>query len=151
MAPRGRPPVPTEVKRRRGTARPDRVPAAGNVIALPGADGIPSVPEGISHAARLFWERAWDAGVIWLSPVSDIDTVEQACRLFDGVTVARERYMATREPADARAWVALSAELRSTLSALGFDPTARARLGVAEVKAASAIDKLIERRQDRGI
>ena len=148
---RGRKPKPTELKRRLGNPGKRALAAAENVIPLRPAADLPPYPDGLSIEARRLWERAWDAGIIWLSPISDIDSVEQACRLLDGVTAARERYFATREPADARAWVGLNAELRSALSSLGFDPTARTRLGVAEVKAASAIDKLIERRGKRGL
>jgi hypothetical protein len=36
-----------------------------------------------------------------------------------------------------------------SLSSLGFDPTSRSRLGVAEVKAISAIDKLLAKREAR--
>ena len=147
---RGRKPKPTELKRRLGNPGKRALVVSGNVIPLRPAIELPPYPDGLSIEARRLWQRAWDAGIIWLSPISDIDSVEQACRLLDGVTAARERYLATREPADARAWVALNGELRSALAALGFDPTARSRLGVAEVKAASAIDKLIERRRERG-
>ena len=40
----------------------------------------------------------------------------------------------------------LNKEISEWLSLLGFDPSARARLGLAEVKAASALEKLQAKR-----
>lgn len=120
------------------------------MIALPAAESVPDYPDGLETEGRLLWERLWKAAAIWLSPATDIATVQMACELADGVAIARRKYLATHDSPDARAWVQINAEFRATLSALGFDPTARARLGVAEVKAASKLDELIERRQRRG-
>jgi hypothetical protein len=43
--------------------------------------------------------------------------------------------------------VALSKSLTEALSAIGFNPTARARLGVAEVRRQSALEALLEQRR----
>lgn len=146
---RGRPPVPAEVKRRRGTARADRMPAESQVIALPMADGVPDCPADFGLDARRLWERAWNAAITWLSPASDMEAVEQACRIADNLAMARERYKATRDPSDGRMVVQFSKAMTDALSALGFDPTSRSRLGVAEVKRASALEQLIAKRQAR--
>jgi hypothetical protein len=53
----------------------------------------------------------------------------------------------TRQPEYARAFVAISKELGAALGVLGFDPSARSRLGVAEVRAASTLDKLLMQRK----
>ena len=47
---------------------------------------------------------------------------------------------------DLRALVAVQKSLSDALSTLGFDPTARSRLGLAEVKRASKLDELRARR-----
>lgn len=138
------------MKRRLGNPGKRALPAPSNVIALPAADGVPDYPDGLEAEGRLLWERLWKAAAIWLSPATDIATVQMACELADGVGIARRKYLATHDAPDARAWVQINSEFRATLSALGFDPTARARLGVAEVKAASRLDQLIERHQRRG-
>jgi 5-methylthioribose kinase len=57
--------------------------------------------------------------------------------------------MATTEPADAKAYVAINKAYTDALTSLGFDPISRSRLGVAEVRAATSIDKLLERRENR--
>jgi hypothetical protein len=68
----------------------------------------------------------------------------------DDLAVARRRYRATSNPKDAAALAALGKRFDLALSVLGFNPTARSRLGVAEVKRASALDKLLERRHGAG-
>jgi phage terminase small subunit len=100
-------------------------------------------------AGQRLWNRAWNAALTWIAPGTDAEQIEEAARLADDVAAARQRYRATTDPADARALVAVSKQLTEALSALGFNPTARARLGVAEVKRASALDQLLERRKKR--
>lgn len=154
MARTGRPPKPLEQKRRTGrTSTTDSggrpLPKSADVITLPMADGVPECPEDFGLAARKLWERAWQAGITWISPLTDTEAVEQACRVADDLEVARIRYRATRDPGDGRMVVQFTKALTDALSVLGFDPTSRSRLGVAEVKRASALDELIARRAGR--
>jgi phage terminase small subunit len=150
----GRPPKPLEQKRRTGRS-PGRdtggrkLPDPGNVVALPPATGIPPYPADLGLAGRKLWDRAWAAAITWLSPDSDGEQVEEACRLADDLAAARTRYRATTDPGDLRALVSASKQFTDALSALGFNPTARARLGVAEVKRVSALEELVAKRQKR--
>jgi phage terminase small subunit len=150
----GRPPKPLEQKRRTGRS-PGRdtggrkLPDPGNVIALPPADGVPVYPADLGLDGQRLWDRAWGAAITWLSPASDTDGVEQAARLADDAAAARKRYRATTDPADARALVAVAKQLQEALSSLGFNPVARSRLGVAEVKRVSALEELVAKRQRR--
>jgi hypothetical protein len=77
-----------------------------------------------------------------------MQAAEDACRAADDVAAARRRYRATTDPKDAAALVALGKQLSVALSDLGFNPTARSRLGVAEVTRVSKLDAL--RRQSGG-
>jgi hypothetical protein len=113
------------------------------------AKEIPPAPENLGESGKKLWDRAWGIAVTWLSPVSDIETIENAARLADATEAARVRYMATTEPADAKAYVAINKAYTDALTSLGFDPISRSRLGVAEVRAATSIDKLLERRENR--
>jgi hypothetical protein len=142
---RGRPPVPTEVKRRRGTARPDRVPDEATVVHLPMAEGVPEPSVELGLEGKRLWERVWNTAITWISPHSDMTAVEQACLLADDVAVARKRYQATSDPADARALRTLGDALGVALSDLGFNPTARTKLGVAEVTRVSKLEALKQR------
>lgn len=149
MTARGRPPKPTEVKRRAGNPGKRPLPAESNVVALAPARGVPEPPVTLGADGMRLWERAWHEAIVWLSPQTDMDQVVEACRLVDDLEIARVRYRATREPSDGRIVTQLSKSMTEALSALGFNPTARARLGVAEVKRQSALEALLERRAAR--
>jgi phage terminase small subunit len=150
----GRPPKPLEQKRMTGRhpgvdSGGRKLPEVASVTALPMADGVPDPPADLLLDGRRLWERAWGAAITWLSPDSDMEAVENACRLADDLAVARRRYRATSDPTDGRVVVQLAKSVSDALSVLGFDPTARSRLGVAEVKRASALEQLIATRQAR--
>jgi phage terminase small subunit len=150
MARTGRPPKPIEQLKRQGTYRPDRHGSALEVVTvLPMAPGTPDAPTELGDAGRELWSRAWGAAITWLSPDSDMAEVVEACQLADDLAVARRRYRATTDPADGRMVATLSKSLTEALSALGFTPVARSRLGVAEVKRVSALENLISQRQAR--
>ncbi len=117
--------------------------------ALAMAREIPPTPAYLQAEGAKLWERAWAYAITWLSPDSDMQAVEAACRLADANVAAQNKFMATLEAADARAFTAVNKAFRESLAALGFDPTSRSRLGVAEVQKASALDELIARREKR--
>lgn len=150
----GRPPAPIEHHRRTGRAggtkkadgRP--LPIAGTVVALPMAEGIPPLPVEIESDGAELWKRIWQQGITWISPQSDMAAAVEACQVADDLAVARRRYRATSAPKDAAALATLGKRFDAALSVLGFNPTARARLGVAEVKRVSALDKLLDRRRN---
>lgn len=154
--PRGRPPAPIEHHRRVGRAggrkkadgRP--LPVLAEVVVLPQAENMPDLPDGLAEDGHGLWRRIWQDGITWISAQTDIAQAEEACRALDDVQAARRRYRATTDPSDARALVALGKRLDEALSALGFTPTARSRLGVAEVRRVSALDELIAKRGARG-
>ena len=153
MTVRGRPPKPLEIKRRTGRTpgtdsggRP--LPALADVVHLPQADGMPDFPADLDQAGQDLWRRIWQEGITWISPKSDMQAAEEACRAADDVAAARRRYRATTDPKDAAALVSLGKRLDDALSMLGFNPTARSRLGVAEVTRVSKLDAL--RRKNSG-
>lgn len=152
----GRPPSPIEHHRRvgraGGTKKADGRPISvvGEVVALRQADGVPDLPAGIGSDGADLWRQIWAEGLTWISPTSDMAAAVEACMAADDLAVARRRYRATSDPKDAAALAALGKRYDLALSVLGFNPTARSRLGVAEVKRASALDKLLERRHGAG-
>jgi len=150
MARTGRPPKPIEIKRRTGNPGKRPLPVLAEVVALPMADGIPDLPVDLHGAGAELWRQIWQDGLTWISPKTDAAAAEEACRIADDLAVARRRYRATSDPADARALATMGKRFDEALSVLGFNPTARSRLGVAEVKRASALDKLLERRHGTG-
>ena len=145
----GRPAKPTELKRLMGNLGHRDLPDLNNITHLPMAHTPPTPPDNLGEQGLKIWDRTWSMAITWISPASDIDAVVNVARLADATETARVRYMATSEPADAKAYVAINKAYTDALSSIGFDPIARSRLGVAEVRAATSIDKLLERRQNR--
>jgi len=145
----GRPPKPNELKRKTGNPGKRALPNLKVVQAIPMAASTPDAPDYLGDDGVKLWNQLWDEAISWLKPVSDMTAIENAAMLADDLRIARDRYRATREPADGRVLIQINKSFVDALSSLGFDPTSRSRLGVAEVKAMSAIDKLLEKRQAR--
>ena len=149
-----RPPKPAEVKR--ATGRTPGHDSGGRplkelsvVTPLPMAEFKPDYPGMLGDEGKKFWDRIWDSAIAWISPHSDMNAVENACRLADAVHLARTKYMATLESSDARAYIQINDAFTKAIASLGFDPVSRSRLGVAEVQKISALDQLLAKRQSR--
>jgi len=147
--PAGRPPKPAELKRITGNPGKRPLPDLAVITTLPMAHTTPEPPADLGKDGVALWNAAWGEAISWLSPTSDAHAIENAARLADDVASARQKYRATLEPADGRLLVHLNKAFVDSLSSLGFDPTSRSRLGVAEVKKISAIDKLLAKREAR--
>ena len=145
----GRPPKPAELKRITGNPGKRKLPELSVITTLPMAHKIPDAPASLSEDGLALWNQAWGVAITWLSPQSDFRAIENAAMLADDLAAVRKKYRATLDPADGRLLVHINKAFVDSLSSLGFDPTSRSRLGVAEVKAISAIDKLLEKRQNR--
>jgi hypothetical protein len=143
------PRTPNELHRRRGTFRPDRHGSAP-VVLLPASDGAPEPPRPLGPEGRRLWARVWEAGRSWLAP-SDLDLVLLLCETMDERVVLRLHVLRAGDDFDWRDRVALrhlDEQVESLLSALALTPSDRSRLGVAEVRRASALDDLLARRDD---
>lgn len=156
---RGRPPKPTEVHRRNGN--PSRKFLPEPVAVLPALEGVPPVPAELEATGTRFWTDAWTLGRVWLT-AQDYSLMLQAAKLFDEI----DRFQAevdefgilVEEPIlyrgddtgfyDLKANPAIAAkracevQLGRDLSDLGITPTARARLGLVQVKAQTKLQEL---------
>lgn len=141
MAPVGRPPVPTEVKRKRGTARKDRTPNLTNLAVVPAAQVDPVDLDPVDTIASVL-----EAGRAWLA-ASDTLALALLRESIEERAVLRALVMQTQSTDARKALRDLDKQIIGQLSLLGFDPAARSRLGLAEVKAATTLEKL---RKSRG-
>ena len=124
---RGRPPKPVELKRRLGNPGKRALPLpAGHVDPL-AADGW-----GLSPGEAL--GRVMDEGVPWLAE-TDAPTVSL-------LGEALELHERARTSGSLRDLILVQRHVAALLSQLGFDPIARARLGLAEVRAESKLEDL---------
>lgn len=137
MAPVGRPPKPIEQHKRTGTFNATRH-KRGALAAVAAVDEAPHE----KSPADLFTE-IMDAGSAWFARTDGIqlsmlrESLEERARLVPVAESSTEARKQLRE---------LNREIADWLTALGFNPTARARLGLAEVKAASTLEKLQAKR-----
>lgn len=114
---------------------------------------IPPAPRGLKPHGKREWVKIWDNGP-WLNPNQDYPWVEQICRAYDDIDIFRRRIEADGliQTGYAGQVVAhpLIAEIRKCeetirkcLSILGYSPSDRARLGMAEVRRQAALQDYI--------
>lgn len=149
MSPAGRPAKPIEQKRLLGNPGRRPLPAEESLIVLEPADGIPEPPRPLLQAGTDLWERVWSAGSNWISPKTDIEVLLMTCEMVDERWNLRIKVMQSNNMQMARRLDNLTRLIVSNLSLLGFTPSDRSRLGVAEVRAKSALEELMERRANR--
>lgn len=148
MATRGRPVMPIEQKRLKGTLRPSRVPSGSALIGSVSPVQAPECPEGLSPSGQEFWALAW--GTAWISQTTDLVLVRMACEGLSERDTLRE--LVISEPQNFRARTSLrelDKQLISQLALLGFSPSDRARLGLTEVKKESKLEDLMRRKAER--
>ena len=143
----GRKTIPSEIKRQRGTLRPDRLPAI-DLIASNGNRDIPNQPEGIGEVGVEFWNMAWQSA--WLNTKSDYSIVLITAQAFD----EREEVRAAlaESPGDRSLRTSLrelDKQIISGLALIGFTPSDRSRLGIAEVKKESKLEELLRLKAEK--
>ncbi len=154
--PAGRPRTPTERKRLTGNPGKRALPDKTNVVALPPVED--DAPQQLGPAGRAVWELVTEQ-CKWLAE-SDRPTLVMLCEKFD----RRQDFMVRLESTDPVLFTdkgyayanplvgmlsTLETELARLLGALGLTPSDRARLGVAEVKRQTNLEKLLQRKQER--
>jgi len=133
--------------KRRGTFRKGRHGAIANVIPLGSAisPDVPPTPDELGSAGAENWILLWSK---WPA-LRDLDyeLVLDYCRASDDHQIARRRYQATSEPADARAVEATSRVKAKWLVLLGVSPRDRVAMGLVIAEGASKLDSLRRRQK----
>lgn len=142
MSGRGRPAKPIEQKRKLGNPGRRPLPDQNELEVLEPADGIPEPPRPLLEPGKKLWERVWGAGIGWISPVSDIELLLMTCEMVDERWNLRIKVMQTDNMQMARRLDNLSRIIAANLSLLGFSPSDRSRLGLAEVARRSRLVEL---------
>ena len=143
MSPMGRPPKPIEQKRLLGNPGKRPLPQEGSLVLLPSMYEVPEPPRPImTEAAKALWERTWTMGQTWLSPQTDIELLLMTCEMVDERWNLRIKVLQDNRPEERKGLRDLEKQLISNLSLLGFTPTDRSRLGLAEVKKVSKLEAL---------
>lgn len=148
MTQRGRPPVPIEVKRKTGNPGKRKLPDPMEVELLPQAESIPEPSRPLLKPGRRLWDDVWEAGIQWISPTTDLEILLMTCELVDERWNLRIKVMSTDNMQMARRLDSLTNQITRNLSLLGFTPSDRTRLGVAEVRKASKIQEIMKMRDE---
>ena len=145
MANMGRPPKPIEQKRALGNPGKRPLPQEGSLVLLPSMYEVPEPPRPlVTEAAKALWNRTWTMGQTWLSPQTDIELLLMTCEMVDERWNLRIKVLQDNRPEERKGLRDLERQLIANLSLLGFTPTDRSRLGVAEVKKISKLEALRE-------
>jgi len=92
----------------------------------------------------------FEVGGLWISQRTDIHLLQMVCELLDRRELLREAFLI--DPTERKVNMSLLETeklIQSSLSLLGFTPSDRARLGLAEVKKESRLDEMLARRAAR--
>lgn len=144
--PAGRPAKPVEQKRKLGNPGKRKLPDETSITMIPAAEHRPEPPRPLLKYGQELWDRVWDAGTNWISPSTDIELLTMTCELIDERWNLRVKVMQNDDPKMRRGLRELDRQIVSNLSLLGFSPSDRSRLGLAEVKAKSKLEELLARR-----
>jgi hypothetical protein len=142
------PPKPVEVKRR--TGNPGKGPLPKESLSLVPIKDTPVPTRQLFEAGQELWNRVWSMGQIWISPQTDIELLLMTCELIDErVRLRTEVWNGSGDWHDRKALRELEKNIVNNLSLLGFTPTDRSRMGVAEVKAKSKLEELRNKRDEK--
>ena len=144
--PAGRPSKPIEQKRLLGNPGKRALPNEDSVILLARAEQTPEPTRPLLKYGQELWDRIWGMGATWVSDKTDIELLMMTCEMIDERWNLRVKVMQTDDPRLRRGLRELDRQIVSNLSLLGFTPSDRARLGVAEIKAKTKLEELMERR-----
>ena len=152
----GRPPKPTELKRAQGNPGKQKLPKLANVVPLPQVTS--KAPDHLSERQQKLWSDL-RSHAIWIAD-TDQPMLQLLCEKLD----RRNELIAKLENSDEILYTdkgyayanplvgmlsTIETEITKLFSLLGLTPTDRTKLGVAEVKARSVLDDLIEKRANK--
>jgi hypothetical protein len=148
MASRGRPPKPIEQKRLIGNPGKRPLPETSNLILLPAVNEVPQPSRKLFEYGQELWDRVWTMGHTWLSYSTDLDLLLIVCEQLDERAKLRTLVWNNGRTDERKALRQLEKQIVENLSLLGFTPTDRSRLGIAEVKKLSKLEALREKYQE---
>jgi hypothetical protein len=146
--PNGRPPKPIEQKRLLGNPGKRALPNQSEIILLSQNDALPEPTRPLLKYGQELWDRIWGMGATWVSDKTDLELLMMTCEMVDERWNLRVKVMQSDDHRLRRGLRELDRQIVSNLSLLGFTPSDRARLGVAEIKARSKLQELMAEGND---
>ncbi len=120
-----------------------------NAIAIAMVTEKPEPSRPLLKYGQELWDKVWDLGATWISPNTDSELLLMTCEMIDERWNLRVKVMQTDDHRLRRGLRELDKQIISNLSLLGFSPADRSKLGVAEVKAISKLEELMQRKEKR--
>jgi Phage terminase, small subunit len=142
------PPKPLEQKRLLGNPGGRPLPKEGSILQIQGGRVDPIRP--LDWAGQQMWDSVFSAGELWVSSRTDVQLLQMVCEQLDR-KVRLEAWI-VEHPDEWHMFKQLNDLERlitSNLSLLGFTPSDRTRLGLAEVKRQSKLEALIAKRDEK--
>jgi hypothetical protein len=137
------PAKPVERKRKSGNPGKRPLPKLSSVTALPAAESVPEPLRDLGAEGSKMWHRIWTAGASWLSVSTDVELVQLLCESMDERMFLRSIVLTGEgEWRDRVALRNIEDQIHRWLSVLGWNPSERGKLGVAEVRSMSALERL---------
>ena len=137
------PPKPLEVRLKEGN--PGKRPLPHLVAVGSAPVRVPAAPSSLKQSGKRTWKLMWENGRAWLGPSDEI-VVRLACEQVDELVSLRRAAAQVKKPELRLRYhrVVQEAEraLLQSLSALGFTPTARAKLGLVVAQATESQTRL---------
>ena len=147
--PAGRPTKPIEQKRLIGNPGKRPLPEQSAIMLIPGATHTPEPARPLLKYGQELWDRVWESGINWISPNTDLEILLMTCEMIDERWNLRVRVMTDNNAKDRRGLREIDRQIVSNLGLLGFTPSDRSRLGVAEVKKMSKLEELMAKKVNR--
>ena len=147
--PAGRPTKPIEQKRLIGNPGKRPLPEQSAIMLIPQASQTPEPARPLLKYGQELWNRVWESGINWISPNTDLELLLMTCEMIDERWNLRVRVMTDNNAKDRRGLREIDKQIVSNLGLLGFTPSDRSRLGVAEVKKMSKLEELIAKKANR--
>lgn len=155
------------VERKRAAGNPGKrslpgAPTPSTALAVVRDGDCPAAPEHLTDVGRATWVYLWNGGRRWMADSQDAiiasltaTKVEELAtlRAWLGTDVTRRWYETANGQVVTHPAVKQleqgEAQLTAWLSILGFSPSDRARLGLAEIRVADALDEYRQRKTQR--
>jgi len=138
---------PAEEKRRIGSRN---YKPADELIMLEKVSAMPVPLRRLGDSGLSLWNRTWQMGQVWLSANTDIELLQMTCEQLDERDLLLEYVFENTDNCrfERSALRELDKSIRTNLSLMGFTPTDRMKLGVAEVKRINAVEEMMSRMND---
>lgn len=139
------PPKPAELKRALGNPGKRALPKPAEYV----EGGYVEPARPLDWAGKQLWDAAMTTGGNWIARNSDTQLLLMTCEQMDRRMALISKIAETGDWRMYRALHDLEKMIGTNLSMLGFTPTDRTRLGLAEVKARSKLEELMARKDKR--